>query len=140
VPGFVEVTSLAGHDGTVRLSHLRWGRHADLLLTPAVGLDGVRGLGVALYFGASDVDEIVARARRSGAAAGTAPRDTFWNTREVELHDPDGYRLVFTAPRPEVVAPGGESFAALTARLGLVANDPTDPERTAADPRRGMRA
>ncbi len=44
------------------------------------------------------VDALVEQAKANGANIASGPLDQPWNVREVTILDPDGYRLVFTAP------------------------------------------
>ena len=104
VLGFADVFTTRGRDGMPMLAHLRWCRFGDMLLTPArQPLDTPRGRGITLNFSADDVDAIAERARAHGAEIAEGPVDRPWNTRDVTLVDPDGYRLNFTAPQAEVL-------------------------------------
>jgi uncharacterized glyoxalase superfamily protein PhnB len=88
------------------LVHLRWMKYADLLIArPRDGKDipEPRGAGVALnfnMFGRPDesVDALAQRAKEHGATIAAGPLDQPWNVRELTVLDPDGYRLVFSAP------------------------------------------
>lgn len=127
VPGFAEVFTMRANDGTPLLAHLRWARHADLLLTRERSpVDEPRGAGITLSFGTMQVDELAARARDAGARIVAGPADTPWNTRDVTLLDPDGYRLTFTAPQPQVLEGRGESLEAVMARAREGAGERTD--------------
>ena len=82
VLGFGTVFVLPGADGEPVLGHLRWRTYADVLLVP---------------------DEGGADSKRvKGAGVGVAPEEgpvtRPWNTREIVVEDPDGYRLVFFEP------------------------------------------
>jgi uncharacterized glyoxalase superfamily protein PhnB len=115
--GFADVFTLRAHDGTPLLAHLRWARHADLLLTAQRGAAvEPRGEGITLCFGTLRVDELAERARAAGARIVAGPADTPWNTRDVTMLDPDGYRLTLTAPQPGAMEGRGESFDAAMAR------------------------
>jgi uncharacterized glyoxalase superfamily protein PhnB len=115
--GFAEVFTMRAPDGTPLLAHLRWARHADLLLTTERGAAAEpRGQGIALCFGTMHVDDLAERARTAGARITAGPADTSWNTRDVTLLDPDGYRLTFTAPQPRMLEGHGESLDAVVAR------------------------
>ena len=46
------------------------------------------------------VDRLAERAREIGAQILAGPSTQPWQTREVMLADPDGYRLTFTKPLP----------------------------------------
>lgn len=101
--GFRLVFTMPGHDGQPILTHLRWARYADLLLVqPWQRPAEPRGVGVSLNFsapgGQTTVDALAERARQRGALLAAGPADTPWNTREVTVLDPNGYRLVFSEP------------------------------------------
>lgn len=93
--GFARV----GTDGTHL--HLRWGEHGDVFLVgvpSGVQVEGRRAWGVLLGFAArGKVDAIGQKALGLGAPT-QGPEVTPWNTREVVVTDPDGYRLCFTEP------------------------------------------
>lgn len=103
--GFVRV----GADGT--FIHLRWQERGDVLLvaTPSgVRLEGKRGWGVLLCFASdTDVGELAARAKGLGAPT-QGPDDLPWNTRDVVVTDPDGYRLNFLQSAASVSGLAGE--------------------------------
>jgi len=44
------------------------------------------------------VDVLAEQAQKMGANILSGPLDQPWNVRELTILDPDGYRLVFTAP------------------------------------------
>ena len=100
--GFGTVFVMPGPDGEPALAHLRWRKYADLLLVPDSESDseGVKGTGVSLSFLVEDlsVDEMAERmvGHGVGLAEGLVTRP--WNTREIVVMDPDGYRLVFFEP------------------------------------------
>jgi catechol 2,3-dioxygenase-like lactoylglutathione lyase family enzyme len=82
------------------LVHLRRWRYQDILVRPG---DGSAGAGWTLSVGAlaEDLPALAERARAHGGGAVEGPVDTPWNTRDVRTTDPDGYRVVYTARRPE---------------------------------------
>ena len=98
--GFQDVFTMAGADGLVSLSHLRWTRYADLLLRPDSDPSDAteKGRGVTLTFAVTDgtVDAVAERARQHGARIVSEPEDKPWNARECTVADPDGFRLTFT--------------------------------------------
>jgi uncharacterized glyoxalase superfamily protein PhnB len=104
--GFIHIFTMPGPSGKTALVHLRWTKYADLLI--AAPRDGQeipepRGAGVSLnftMFGRADdsVDTLGQRAKDQGANIASGPLDQPWNVRELTILDPDGYRLVFTAP------------------------------------------
>ena len=115
--GFADVFTMHGGDGASLLAHLRWCTFADVLLTPSrAPIDGPRGLGVALNFATVSADDVATRARAAGATIADGPIDRPWNVRDVTILDPDGYRLVFTAPQPHVLDGRAPSFDEVMAR------------------------
>jgi catechol 2,3-dioxygenase-like lactoylglutathione lyase family enzyme len=103
--GFHHVFSISGPDGRPVVEHIRFARYADVLLEQehraSDGATTERGLGVRLSFSLAlanrDCNEFAQRARAFGARV-VGPVERPWNTREVEVIDPDGYVLVFTEP------------------------------------------
>lgn len=101
--GFSRVFAIPGEDGEVALEHLRWSRRADLLLVPETGSSQAfsrKGVGVALSFLSEEetVEDMAARLKTSGVEIEEGPIDRPWNTRDVVILDPDGYRLIFFEP------------------------------------------
>ena len=98
VLGFGTVFVLPGADGAPVLGHLRWRTYADVLLVPdGAESRGRKGLGVSLSFlvGDSSVDAMAERLMGLGVELDEGPVTRAWNTREIVVMDPDGYRLVF---------------------------------------------
>jgi catechol 2,3-dioxygenase-like lactoylglutathione lyase family enzyme len=104
--GFKHIFTLPGFGGKPALVHLRWSKYADLLIAlPADGkvVPEPRGAGVSLSFQMLErfdgsVDTLAEQAKAGGANIASGPLDQPWNVRELTVLDPDGYRLVFTAP------------------------------------------
>jgi catechol 2,3-dioxygenase-like lactoylglutathione lyase family enzyme len=104
--GFMHIFTMHGPAGQPALVHLRWLKYADLLI--ALPRDGQtipepRGAGVSLSFQMLErfegsVDMLAEHAKAKGANIISGPLDQPWNVREMTILDPDGYRLVFTAP------------------------------------------
>ncbi|WP_435154848.1 VOC family protein [Haladaptatus sp. DFWS20] len=104
VAGFREVAPLPG------VSHLRYRKYADVMLVPAdesnnrgqgeQAASELGGSGMSLTFNVENetVDDVFERAQSHDTTVVSAPAETPWNTRQVTLADPDGYRLVFTEP------------------------------------------
>lgn len=97
--GFVALAAIPGPDGTPVVVHLRRMKYQDLLLVPG---DAVTG-STTVSFSAGGED-LAARAKslRAGdfpAAAVEGPTDTAWFTSDVTIDDPDGNRIILTAPR-----------------------------------------
>jgi len=100
--GFTHVFTMPGPDGIPTLVHLRWVKYADLLLFPdrdQALASQPKGIGVALNYSTADVQQLARRARQHGARIIEGPVNRPWNTCELVLLDPDGYRLVFTGVR-----------------------------------------
>lgn len=106
VMGFKHIFTMPGPGGQPALVHLRWSKYADLLLSlPRDGkpVPEPRGAGVSLSFQMLErfngsVDTLADHAKAGGANIVWGPMDQPWNVRELTVLDPDGYRLVFTAP------------------------------------------
>ncbi len=102
--GFVSLFTMPGPDGAPLLVHLRRWRYQDVLVRPGTpAAAGGQSLSIAGV--AEELDGIAERVRdhsaRTGSGSVEGPLDTPWNTRDLRLTDPDGYRLVVTARRPE---------------------------------------
>ena len=104
--GFRHIFTMPGPGGKPALVHLRWLKFADLLVaSPKDGqaIPEPRGAGVSLSFQMLErfegsVDMLAQQAKARGANILSGPLDQPWNVREMTILDPDGYRLVFTAP------------------------------------------
>ncbi|HEX8699176.1 MAG TPA: VOC family protein [Myxococcaceae bacterium] len=82
--------------------HLRWRESADVYLVslpPGAKLEGRRGLGVLVGFRAEPggIDAVSTQALGQGLSV-EGPTRQPWNTRELVVTDPDGYRLNFIEP------------------------------------------
>jgi hypothetical protein len=94
--GFFELFSIPG-----RLVHLRRWAFQDVLLvsTMTVAEEApVMSVSFACVLGQIDSIADACRDLRPGAVSG--PRDTPWNTRDVEIITPENARIVFTAAKP----------------------------------------
>ena len=101
VLGFRLVFTMPGPTGHPVLTHLRWAKYADLLLVPdnqQEPLPNPKGMGITLTFAMTrdSVELLAERAKGLGATIAGGPVTQPWNTREVTILDPDGYRLTFT--------------------------------------------
>ena len=101
--GFVRVFAIPGTGGEIALEHLRWSRYADLLLVPEANASRTshrRGVGVTLSFlaQAETIDDMAARLEANGVQIDEGPVDRPWNTRDIVVIDPDGFRLIFFEP------------------------------------------
>jgi hypothetical protein len=83
------------------LTHLRRRRYQDLLVVR--GVSSAPEVGPVLRFDADgELDELASRARGEppvGRSSIEGPVDTPWNTRELSVTDPEGYRFIFSARR-----------------------------------------
>jgi uncharacterized glyoxalase superfamily protein PhnB len=103
--GFKHIFTMPGPGGQPALVHLRWVKYADLSIArtrDGKELTGPKGVGISLNFNMSDhfngdMDAFAQHARKNGANV-IGPVDQPWNVREVTVIDPDGYKLIFTAP------------------------------------------
>ena len=104
--GFKHIFTMPGPGGKPALVHLRWLKYADLLISlPRDGqpIPEPRGAGISLSFQMlerfdGNLDALTEQAKANGANIVSGPLDQPWNVRELTILDPDGYRLVFTAP------------------------------------------
>ena len=103
--GFWLVFSMPGPDGETALAHLRWRKYADLLLVPDINSPypnptHKKGAGITLSFPteAESVDDMATRLESNGVELEEGPIDRPWNTRDIVVLDPDGFRLIFFEP------------------------------------------
>ena len=101
--GFARVFAIPGTGDEVALEHLRWSKYADLLLVSEVNAPypaQARGTGISLSFLAQTeaIDDMAARLEESGVEIKEGPVNRPWNTRDIVILDPDGYRLIFFEP------------------------------------------
>ncbi len=100
--GFQLIFTIPGANAKPTLAHLRWTKHADLLLVeenPQQPLEHNKfGVGVMLTFAVIEgsVDEIAEKARSCKANIIVEPVTRPWNIRELMILDPDGYQIKFT--------------------------------------------
>ncbi|MFJ9364755.1 VOC family protein [Nocardia sp. NPDC101769] len=97
--GFIALATIPGADGTPVLVHLRRMKYQDLLLVPGEPAPG--STTVTFAAGGTDLTSLAKTLReRDLPGLGVAgPADTAWYTTDVTLDDPDGNRVIFTAPR-----------------------------------------
>ncbi len=101
--GFEPVFTLPSPDGGIAMAHLRWRKYADLLLVPDSGPPDVehpKGVGAVFSFlvDKTPVDDMAANLAAVGVEVSEGPVTRPWNTRDIVVHDPDGYKLVFFEP------------------------------------------
>jgi uncharacterized glyoxalase superfamily protein PhnB len=94
--GFQSVYAAPGPNGRQSMNHLRLERYQDLMLLERSGEHQLarRDFVINLTY-AGDLQELADRARRTGGNV-EGPLETFWNTREVTITDPDGFLLTFS--------------------------------------------
>ena len=83
--------------------HLRFGPRAELYLVtapPGAPLPEPRGAGVLVCFAVDptrSLEALAEQAREAGAQV-QGPDEQLWNTRELIVSDPEGYRINFVQP------------------------------------------
>ncbi|MGW6603420.1 VOC family protein [Streptomyces sp. NPDC055036] len=94
--GFFELFSIPG-----RLVHLRRWAFQDVLLVSAAGVpERTPAMSISFACVLSQVDSLVEACRALRPDSVDGPRDTPWNTRDVEVITPENARIVFTAAKP----------------------------------------
>ncbi|MFR9725310.1 VOC family protein [Streptomyces sp. MS19] len=114
--GFFELFGIPG-----QLVHLRRWAFQDVLLVAAeagAARAEVPAMSVSFSCVLNEVEPVAEACRALVADRVTGPRDTPWNTRDVEVITPEGARVVFTAAKP--LAPGSPEARALAA-VGITA-------------------
>src|SRR5687768_4255656 len=63
------------------------------------GRDRTKGVGMRIYIEAdNDIDQVAARAKKSGVALTREPHDTDWGNRAFEVTEPSGFLLTIGSP------------------------------------------
>ncbi len=93
--GFFELFSIPG-----RLVHLRRWTFQDVLLVPGESATEPPGMSVSFACVLSEIESLAQRCRGLRPDSVTGPRDTPWNTRDLELITPENARVVLTAAKP----------------------------------------
>lgn len=94
--GFIELFAIPG-----TLVHLRRWAFQDVLLVAAAGVpERPPAMGVSFACVLDQVDGLVESCRALRPDSAGDPRDTPWNTRDVEVITPENARVVFTAAKP----------------------------------------
>jgi hypothetical protein len=94
--GFFELFSIPG-----RLVHLRRWAFQDVLLVPAASTpEQAPAMSFSFACVLSQVDSLVEACRALRPNSVDGPKDTPWNTRDVEVITPENARIVFTAAKP----------------------------------------
>ena len=101
--GFSVIFTIPGADGAAMLVHLRWRKYADLLLVPETNSPyptHEKGKGITLAFltETETIHDMAARLEKRGVELDEGPVVRPWNTRDIVVLDPDGYRLTFFEP------------------------------------------
>ncbi|WP_227997865.1 VOC family protein [Nocardia australiensis] len=126
--GFIELFSVP--DGVV---HLRRWAFQDVLLVPAGSIpEQAPEMSVSFSCVLDQLDSVVEACRALRPNSVDGPRDTPWNTRDVEVITPENARIVFTAAKP--FDPAGQearNFEAMgiTAPLDALGITPSDAGR-----------
>jgi uncharacterized glyoxalase superfamily protein PhnB len=60
------------------------------------GRDRKKGVGMRIFIGTADVDDVAARAKAAGITLDTEPHDTEWKSRAFEVTDPSGFVLTIS--------------------------------------------
>ncbi|GAA2389829.1 hypothetical protein GCM10010420_11960 [Streptomyces glaucosporus] len=94
--GFFELFGIPG-----RLVHLRRWAFQDVLLVAEESVpERAPAIGLSFACVLSQVDPLVEACRALRPDSVDGPRDTPWNTRDVEVITPENARIVFTAAKP----------------------------------------
>jgi catechol 2,3-dioxygenase-like lactoylglutathione lyase family enzyme len=102
--GFSSIFRMPSPDGKPSIIHLRRRKYQDILLVPARTAPLKSGTLFLSFNTDGEVDELAVRARGIppvGQSEIAGPVDTAWNTRDLNVLDPEGNRLVFTARRSD---------------------------------------
>ncbi|GAB3151226.1 hypothetical protein GCM10027058_16940 [Microbacterium neimengense] len=106
--GFFELFAIPG-----QLVHLRRWAFQDVLLVPAASAQQTPEMTVSFACVLGQIEDIADAVRAVDAGATNGPRDTAWNTRDLEVLTPENVRVVFTAAKP--FDPTSDDTAALRA-------------------------
>ncbi|PJJ70958.1 hypothetical protein CLV46_0490 [Diaminobutyricimonas aerilata] len=109
--GFVELFAVPG-----RLVHLRRWAFQDVLLVPGESDERAPAMTVSFSSVLGQLDAVAAACNRLRPGSATPPRETPWNSTEVEVVTPENARVIMTAARPLV--PDSDS-ARYIEKLGL---------------------
>ncbi|GAA2573157.1 VOC family protein [Microbacterium binotii] len=93
--GFFELFAIPG-----QLVHLRRWAFQDVLLVPAASAQQTPQMTVSFACVLGQIEGIADAVRAVDAEAATGPRDTAWNTRDLEVLTPENVRVVLTAAKP----------------------------------------
>jgi hypothetical protein len=94
--GFFELFGIPG-----RLAHLRrWAFQDVLLVATAAVREQTPAMSVSFACVLRQLDSVAEACRALSPGSVDGPRDTLWNTRDVEVITPEHARVVFTAAKP----------------------------------------
>lgn len=93
--GFVDLFTVPG-----QVTHLRRWAFQDVLLVPADALPATATVSIGVSCVLSQVDEIAQACAALVPGCTTGPRQTPWNTVELEVVTPENARVIMTAARP----------------------------------------
>jgi hypothetical protein len=110
--GFFEFFSAPG-----RVTHLRRWMFQDVLLVPSGAPDIPPATTVSFSCVLSQLDQIAAKCEELLPGSTTGPRQTPWNTVDVEVVTPENARVIMTAARP--YDPASAEAQALRDDLGI---------------------
>ncbi len=109
VLGFTVIFQMPDPTGKPFFAHVRRLKYQDILFNTwqAAADEQSLGAGVSITFAFSEnptadtspIDRYAESIRAAGGHIIRGPYDTPYNTRELMVADPDGFRLVFTTPR-----------------------------------------
>lgn len=121
---FFELFSVPG-----QLVHLRRWAFQDVLLVPTASApEQVAAVSFSFACVLNQIDALVDACRGVSSGAVSAPRDTPWGTRDVEVITPEKVRIVFTAAKPfDPASQAAENLAA----IGITASA-SDDEKNGA--------
>ncbi|MET9340462.1 VOC family protein [Nonomuraea sp. NPDC003804] len=93
--GFIDLFTVPG-----QVTHLRRWAFQDALLVPTGALPAPSTVGIGFSCVLSQVDEIAQACTALVPGCTTGPRQTPWNTVELEVITPENARVIMTAARP----------------------------------------
>lgn len=99
---WIVLAAIPGPGGSDVLVHLRRWRYQDILLVGGAVEVG-HGMSISVAADPDELDGLAAQVLAAGVGSCSGPDDSPWNTLTVTVTvtDPDGYRLTYTARRPE---------------------------------------
>ncbi|MGK5741292.1 VOC family protein [Micromonospora sp. URMC 103] len=108
--GFVDLFSIPG-----RLVHLRRWAFQDVLLVAAPSVpEEAPAISISFSCVLNQIDSLVEACRALRPHSVDGPRDTPWNTRDVEVITPENARIILTAGKPfDPASPEARNLAAV---------------------------